>query len=266
MSVQAALNLGAVDLKKNANKSLAIAFLISLAFHITLLGAKYVSDVLMSDKGTGEEEALIATGPVTLDQFKEDMPEPEDVAVEEVLPPPPPMAAVAEVGTGSEGRMGDLVATEDDLIEGPEIADFAEIEFSDAVGGGDGGAAQLDVDIEMPSEINIQDAPAVKEEEYGMDDFVPEAEAPKYDLNELKSLVEYPSIARDNGIEGRVTVSVQVSTSGKPLQVVVRQSTNKIFESNAKDAVRKLRFSPAVQNGHPIKMWVTFNVNFKLNQ
>lgn len=267
MSVQASLSLGAYDLKKSATRSLAIAFLISLFFHLFILGGNEILDIILGDSNK-EEEAIVATGPVTLDDFKtEDEEAKEDQPpAEDVIPPPPPMAATTDVGSGSEGAMGNLVATEN-VIDGPDIADMSEIEFSDAVGGGDGSAKLADLsNISLPDEkLNIKPESAAPTQEYDMDEYIADAKYPEYDKAQLQKLIDYPTIAQENGIEGKVIVSVQVSTTGKPLQVVIRSSTNKIFEESAKKAVRKLQFTPATQGGHAIKLWLTFNVDFKLN-
>lgn len=264
MSVQASLSLGAYDLKKASTRSLAIAFLISLLFHLALLGGNEVIDIVMGSSDEGEEN-IVASGPVTLDDFKEEEEAKEEQPpAEDVIPPPPPMAATAEVGSGSEGAMGNLVATEN-VVDGPEISDMSEIEFSDALGGGDGGAKPLDTDIEMPDDkLSIKPDAASPQQEYGMDDFVPNVKDATYSMAELKSLIKYPEIAKENGIEGTVVVSAQVSTTGgKPLKVVVR-SSNKTFAAAAKEAVEKLNFTPATQNGHPIKKWVSVTVKFEL--
>lgn len=264
MSVQASLSLGAYDLKKAATRSLAIAFLISLLFHLVILGGNEVLDIVMGSSDEGEEN-IVATGPVTLNDFKEEMKEEEQPPAEDIIPPPPPMAATAEVGSGSEGAMGNLVATEN-VVDGPDIADMSEIEFSNAIGGGDGGAKPLDTDISMPEEkLSIKPESAAPTTEYGMDEFVPNVQDATYSLAELKSLIKYPEIAKENNIEGSVIVSAQVSTTGgRPIKVVVRDASNKMFEAAAKQAVEKLKFTPATQNGHPIKKWMTVTVKFEL--
>lgn len=100
---------------------------------------------------------------------------------------------------------------------------------------------------------------------HGMDDYVPIAKAPGYDLNELQKDIVYPQVARDNHVEGRVTLSVKVSELGEPLEIVIRQSTDPIFNESSIEAVKRLRFTPARQeDGKAISMWVTFNVNYKL--
>ena len=269
MSVQQALTLGAVDLKKSYNRNLAIAFAIALLFHITLLGGQYVLAIIFNLGNPVNQEANYTdAGPITLDEFKDETIEDLEVQTQDALPPPPPMSVVDQTGSGSEGKIGDIVAAADELVEGPEIADIDEIAFADNLGGNDGNAKLFDPSkIELPKEdLNINPAPpSVTPEEYGIDDFVPEANPPTYNKGELRDLIDYPTLARENGIEGIVTVGVQVSKTGKPLKVIVRNSTNKTFNESALKAVRKLRFTPAVQNGHPIKMWLTFRVEFELN-
>lgn len=125
-------------------------------------------------------------------------------------------------------------------------------------------------DIAEMTEIELAPPPSIAKpqerhaDESGMDDFVMDARPPSYDRSELQSLVVYPALAWENGIEGRVTVSAQIGTSGEVLKVVIRQSTNKLFEENAKRAVRRLTFTPGTQNGKPLKMWVTFAIHFEL--
>lgn len=264
MSVQASLSLGAYDLKRHAVRSLAIAFVISLLFHIFLLGGKEVIDIVFGGSGDSGGENIIATGPVTLDDFEEELKEEEQAPIEDVIPPPPPMAAVEEVGTGSEGAMGKLVATEE-VVDGPDIADMSEISFASVEGGGSGAAAAFDPSkIELPKEINVKKrANDGGGDENDMDKFEHYEQAPSYDPGQLRDLLEYPPSARENNIEGSVTISVRISQTGKPIKVVVRNSSNRMFEEYAKKAAMKLQYTPAIQNDHAVPAWVTFKIDFE---
>lgn len=112
---------------------------------------------------------------------------------------------------------------------------------------------------------NLTEREATEEEiEYDIDDFVPQATPPSYDLEELKRLLKYPPKAQQNAITGEVIVGAQIGKDGKVLQVIVRHSTHDIFEESAKEAVRKLTFTPAIQDGEPIKMWITISIRFEL--
>ena len=120
-------------------------------------------------------------------------------------------------------------------------------------------------EVDMPV-IGPAYAFSENEVEYDIDDFVPEAAPPSYDRQELMELIKYPELARENGIEGTVMLGVKIDKDGTPLQVIVRHSTNKIFEAPAKEAAGKLTYTPAVQNGHPIQMWLTFRIEFELTE
>lgn len=102
-------------------------------------------------------------------------------------------------------------------------------------------------------------------EEYGMDDYVEGAVGPGYNMDQMRELLQYPRTAQQNGIEGQVVVSVQIDTDGRVLDAVVRQSSNKIFEVEAVKAARALKFTPAVKDGKPVRMWTTIAVQFRLN-
>lgn len=55
---------------------------------------------------------------------------------------------------------------------------------------------------------------------------------------------DYPDIARRDRIEGSVKVCFNISRSGHPQRIAVRQSTHRLFEKVAKKAVRKSTWQP----------------------
>lgn len=96
------------------------------------------------------------------------------------------------------------------------------------------------------------------------DEFVPAEIPARFDRAELARVLVYPEEAREEGLEGKVIVKVEVDKNGTPLQAVVESSTHEIFEANAVKAAMALTYVPAVQNGHPLKMWITFPVSFEI--
>lgn len=118
------------------------------------------------------------------------------------------------------------------------------------------------------SDLTVAMAPVSRdktsEEVDEMDAFVPGVKYPEYSRAELSRLLTYPEVAQENGIEGEVTVSVQIDTQGKPLKAVIRSSTHKVFEAATLNAVRKMTYTPGVQDGHPVQIWLTFKVEFRL--
>ena len=265
MIIQEALKLGAYDMKTYANRNLAIAFgIASVMMLLLLLGGN-----TLSGAGSEDEGEVFTTGPVTLQDFEE-LDEPPEVTeetppIEAVAPPPPPAAAPeADLGTGSEGRMGDITLTTD-VVDGPKVADMDEVSFADNLGGGDGGAETFEPDFEIDEDIDLkakEDAIIAPEPDV-YPDFIPNGQTAKYSDADLQKNAVYPEIAKDAGLEGKVSIMVYLSKFGK----IDRMETvkgNKVFINSARNAIKKTTFTPATQNGHAIKSKLIVTVKYKL--
>jgi protein TonB len=74
----------------------------------------------------------------------------------------------------------------------------------------------------------------------------------------------YPARARADGLNGRVTLKLLISTDGSVVDVRVVDSSDRGFERAAVEAVEKWRFEPARYKGRPVKVWAQQIVRFKL--
>ena len=75
--------------------------------------------------------------------------------------------------------------------------------------------------------------------------------------------MKYPEIAREAGMEGRVTVKVLVGPDGNVIKVGSVSGPD-VFHDEVRDKASDLQFTPGLQNGKPVKVWVTVPFNFKL--
>jgi len=77
---------------------------------------------------------------------------------------------------------------------------------------------------------------------------------------------DYPSIARQAGVEGRVTLQVFVSMGGEPERVVVVQSSGLAsMDSSAVASARQTRWAPAQRaDGRPVGVWTSMVYDFVL--
>ncbi len=82
-------------------------------------------------------------------------------------------------------------------------------------------------------------------------------------LGQVKASMEYPQIARDAGIEGRITVKVLVSPDGSVIKVGSVVGPD-VFADEVSRKSMDLQFTPGLQNGKPVKVWVTVPFVFKL--
>lgn len=76
---------------------------------------------------------------------------------------------------------------------------------------------------------------------------------------------QYPARAAENGIEGNVLVEFTVTAEGTTADVVVRESTHKMFERAAVKAAQKYKYKPRVVDGEPIPVTgVLVRIEFQL--
>lgn len=75
---------------------------------------------------------------------------------------------------------------------------------------------------------------------------------------------EYPIEAKKNNITGKVFVKILVDKIGMPKKAVVIKSENEIFNQPSIDAAMKSRFTPAIQGGKPIAVWIVLPYKFAL--
>jgi len=79
----------------------------------------------------------------------------------------------------------------------------------------------------------------------------------------VKSSIEYPPLAVEIGREGTVVVKVLVGTDGKVIRIG-SISGPEIFYDEVKEKAMNLEFTVGLQNGKPVKVWMTAPFSFKL--
>jgi protein TonB len=88
-------------------------------------------------------------------------------------------------------------------------------------------------------------------------------------VDELPSVItqpkpEYPDIARQANVDGIVVLRALIGVDGHVQDVVVFKSIP-MLDSAAMAGVRRWTFTPAVTNGHPVRVWVSVPVRFTLH-
>jgi protein TonB len=82
-------------------------------------------------------------------------------------------------------------------------------------------------------------------------------------LGQVKESMKYPDVAREGGIEGKVVVKVLVDESGSVIKIG-SISGEPVFHDEVKDKAMNLHFTPGLQNGKPVKVWVSVPFVFRL--
>lgn len=128
---------------------------------------------------------------------------------------------------------------------------------------------EVDEDTEYDFSMMEDDEEEIEEEEifYIVEDMPtfnggkPEVEFRKY----IGQNLDYPEIAAENGISGRVIVQFAVNGKGRVVDAVVVRSVDPNLD---KEAIRVVMSSPpwtpGKQRGKPVKVLFTFPINFVL--
>lgn len=75
----------------------------------------------------------------------------------------------------------------------------------------------------------------------------------------------YPSIAQEQDLQGVVVLRFRVEKDGSIGQIVIKKSLSKECDQAAANVVKKLkRFVPAKQQGHPVPVWFTLPIRFRI--
>jgi len=95
------------------------------------------------------------------------------------------------------------------------------------------------------------------------DEFVPFEQAP---VQITSVQPKYPELAQRASIQGAVWVKALVDKEGKVRDAIIAKESgaNAGFEEAAIEAAKQTVWKPAISNGQPIAVWVTYKVEFKL--
>lgn len=88
--------------------------------------------------------------------------------------------------------------------------------------------------------------------------------ASKYDLPpQPKSAISpvYPKEAQDKGITGNVYLKIYISEKGKAEDAIILDGVEELNQA-AIDAVKKVKYKPALLGGNPVGVWVDLLIKF----
>lgn len=83
-------------------------------------------------------------------------------------------------------------------------------------------------------------------------------------LEEVEALLSYPKPGKRRREEAVFIVKFLIDTRGNYLAHQISENANTIFVEEVEQHVHKLKFTPAIQGGRPIKFWVNVPFRFTL--
>ena len=253
------------DSPKRHNKAVLWTIIGAVIFGLLAFGFvkanQYLEERRLAEQGE-QEEVLI-----DMSQDAEE-PEPENERVEQPKPEVLPEEVLKSV------KVTELQIVEDDKVKKEdEIKTQDELKETETAFGqkdNEKGTEDRNVTRTLKEEVVVEkkvEAPKeVKEEVFRSVEQMPqfpggEAALMKY----LQSHINYPPMAAENNIQGRVVVQFVVDKTGKVGEVKVVRSVDKDLDKEAVRVCKSLpKFTPGRQNGQAVSVWYTLPVTFKL--
>ena len=232
---------GAFELKKLYPRNFSIGLGVAIMLHLLAIGSYYFVQAIT------KENDLDNAPTVRIMKYSELGPPPS------ITNDVPPQIAVA--APSIQPTVGVPVPVPDKEAP-PEQTIATQQEMSQvtppSLGEGIGSGTQItqDIKIEQP-----------KDEDPDINAFVP---VEKYPEVVTPVAPEYPEIAKRAGVTGKVWVKVLVDKTGKAKKAVIIKSDSEIFCDAAIAAAMKTAFTPAIQNNHPIAVWIVIPYKFTL--
>jgi len=180
-------------------------------------------------------------------QIQEEVLEEEAIPVtrqEQVQPPPPPPPPkISEVLNIVDN---DVELEEELIIEDTEIDEDTEVDFVDI------NTEDEEIEENVVFQI-VEKMPSFPGGEAAMMKF-------------LSDNIKYPTIAQENGIQGRVYVNFVVSKTGEISNIKVVRGVDPALDQEAIRVVKSMpKWEPGEQRGKPVNVSFMLPINFVLN-
>ena len=250
---------------KRHNKAVLWTIIGAIIFGLLAFGFvkanQYLEERRLAEQGE-QEEVLI--------DMSQDAEEPEQE--EQRLEQPKPEVLPEEVLKSV--KVTELQIVEDDKVKKEdEIKTQDELKETETAFGqkdNEKGTEDRNVTRTLKEEVVVE-KPVEKPKEVKEEVFRSVEQMPQFPGGEdalrkyLASHVNYPPMAAENNVQGKVVVQFVVEKDGKVGEVKVVRSVDKDLDREAVRVCKSLpKFTPGRQNGQPVRVWYTLPVQFKL--
>ena len=225
--------------------------------HLVVVGAfilvNYVNKLKADDLKKNQERIINVTELEAPPNANDEEPPPPKPLEVPPVAPPKDLSALTPEPVAKEKAQEQTIKTQQELeqIKSPVGSDSGKISYTGKVN-----VEEKKVEEKIEKKEKVVEKSVYQSFEV---EKVPEC----VNLSQVRNSMQYPSIAREAGIEGRVTVKVLVGPDGNVIQVGSVSGPD-AFHDEVVSKASQLQFTPGLQNGKPVKVWVTVPFNFKL--
>ena len=250
---------GAYQLRKNTGKrNLWSIFIMLIA--AGLIAAVVGANAIISAASEGDAEIAADVNLSALAEKKPEVEEKAPVKIEEAKP--------VEQVKSSIKFVPPVVKEDKDVREDKELKSQDELnETKTAIGGFDVKGTTDDADAQVLKAVEEVAQPEPKPAEDKIFDVV--EQQPTFKEGDVRAWLarnmQYPPVAAENGIQGRVVVGFVVERDGSISHVQVLRGVDPSLDKEAVRVVKSMpKWNPGMQNGSPVRVKYNVPVQFKL--
>lgn len=258
-------DFGAYKLRQASDKRHNKAFIIVIISLLVISGI--IFSVVKVQEEIAKRELLAQAAQQQMAEIAMDEPE-EEEQVEEIeieQPETPPEEIV------NQQKITEIAIVPDDQVtDEDKVKSQADLEQNTAIAGAvnfDDGTDDISKITEQKVEI-VQEVPKEKPKEKVFTHVEQMPQFPGGDAELYKFInnnLNYPAMAIENGVQGKVIVQFVVTKDGSVGNVKVARSVDRDLDNEAVRVCKKLpKFIPGKQNGQPVNVWYTLPVTFRL--
>ncbi len=248
---------------KRHNKAVLWTLIGSIIFGLLVFGYTKANQYFEERKliGSNEQENVLVVMPPKAEEPVQERLEQEkpEVLPEEVLN----TIKVTELAIVEDDKVNreDEIKTQQEQLESLHSA--GSVDFDQ---GTDNKAVIREFKNEVVVEEKVEKPKEVVEQVFTVVEQMPQFPGGEAALMKfLQSHINYPPMAAENGVQGKVVVQFVVDKTGRVGEVKVVRSVDKDLDREATRVCKSLpKFTPGRQNGHPVSVWYTLPVSFKL--
>jgi protein TonB len=259
-------DFGAYTLRKTSiarhNKAMIVVILFIILVVVLAYVVKGIQQAIEESRPKDEIEQVMVN--IATEEVEEE----EEEEVQERYEEPEPEALPEEIlNTVKVTEI--LIAEDEDVKAEDEIKSADELQQTETAFGQtnfDQGTDDRNVVREHKDEVIVEEKTPEPEQVFTAVEQMPafpggDAELMKY----LSSHINYPPMAMENNIQGRVIVQFVVTKTGKVGEVRVVRGVDRDLDNEAVRVVKSLPdFIPGKMNGQAVNVWYTLPVTFKL--
>lgn len=250
---------GAPEIKKNYLKNFRRGLEYAITIHIAIISTymliNYLNNLNASDNKKPVFDIKFVNveldSPPPVNNINRDIQKPENI-----IKPVKDLAALNPVPVSKDMAEEMTVKTQDELNkittqvshDGDSVTYVADSDIGNNI---ENNINKNDNTGKLPDEDKIYKSFEVEK--------VPEC----VNLAMVRSSIEYPKLAIESGQQGSVIVRILVGTDGKVNRIGAITGPE-VFYEVVKEKAMNLEFTAGLQNGRPVKVWMTVPFRFKL--